>query len=85
MGTTRTTLENVGQGLYGKRWKTEIAADLGVQMRTVHRWIREENRIPDLNRKLNELVIERQMVLSALERETQSGKITKPLIVQKTA
>jgi len=32
-------LQRVGEGLYGSRWQSDMARDLGVSDRTVRRWV----------------------------------------------
>lgn len=39
-------LRAIGTRLYGDRWQTAMAHDLGVQARQVRRWIRGDNAIP---------------------------------------
>jgi predicted transcriptional regulator len=56
-----------GEALYGPRWQTEVARDLGVADRTVRRWAAGTTEMPrgayvDLLR----LVTERRAVLDAL-------------------
>lgn len=40
-------LRAIGTRLYGDRWQTAMAHDLGVQARQVRRWVRGDNAIPD--------------------------------------
>lgn len=35
-------LAAVGSALYGRRWKTALADDLGVTYRTLHRWVSDD-------------------------------------------
>ena len=44
---TPDELAAVGRALYGDRWQTQIASDLGVADRTVRRWVANETSIPD--------------------------------------
>ena len=39
-------LKTVGVSLYGERWQSDIAKDLGVSDRTVRRWISEPGKMP---------------------------------------
>lgn len=36
---TRDILKDTGEALYGPRWQSELARDLGVADRTVRRWL----------------------------------------------
>ena len=40
-------LAEVGETLYGPRWQSALARDLGVSIRTVQFWAAGERRIPD--------------------------------------
>lgn len=67
---TPTRLEAVGRVLYGPRWQTDLAADLGVTYRTMRRWVSGESPIPggveaDLRRLLAERRIEIDGLLAA--------------------
>ena len=49
-----------GRVLYGERWQSALAIDLGVTDRTVRRWVAREFSIPDdTEQKLQELMMER--------------------------
>lgn len=39
-------LRAIGEALYGPQWQSPMANDLGVNSRTVRRWITGENRPP---------------------------------------
>lgn len=41
------TIERFGRLLYGDRWQTELARDMGVNDRTVRRWHSGETPVPD--------------------------------------
>ncbi len=43
---TPDELADIGRALYGERWQTALAADLGVADRTMRRWVSEESAIP---------------------------------------
>jgi hypothetical protein len=45
-GMSPTKLANVGRALYGQRWQTALATDLGVSDRTMRRWLTGESPIP---------------------------------------
>lgn len=40
-------LRMAGEALYGARWRTSVAADLGVTYRTIRRWVMGSRVIPD--------------------------------------
>lgn len=44
---TPTDLDRIGRTLYGSTYAPDLAAALGVSMRTVHRYIAGEREIPD--------------------------------------
>ena len=52
---TPTTLNRVGTALYGGFWQTQLADDLGVNPRTLRRWLAGEIPIPDLRAELREI------------------------------
>ncbi len=43
----KTALETVGTALYGSRWQSELARDLGVDSRLVRQWIKGERPMPN--------------------------------------
>jgi hypothetical protein len=43
---TPRQLKNLGELLYGRRWKTYLADDLGVDRRTVMCWVQKEWTMP---------------------------------------
>ncbi|MEE8657679.1 Transcriptional regulator [Acetobacteraceae bacterium EV16G] len=56
---TRDHLQETGEALFGPRWQSELASALGVNVRTVQRWISGKNPLPDwLAKDLAELVTE---------------------------
>ena len=60
-------LQQVGQALYGDRWQTDMARALGVNDRTVRRWVSgaDEPR-PGVYTDLHRLVLERAAELDDL-------------------
>ncbi len=61
-------LRLVGEALYGERWQTPIAADLGVSDRAVRYWISAANPCPDdLGSRLLAVVIRKRESLGDLE------------------
>ena len=44
---TPELLREAGEALYGSRWQTDLANDLGVALRTVQRWADGTRAIPD--------------------------------------
>lgn len=43
---TASEFREVGEALYGPYWQGALAADLGVNTRTVRRWVSGANRVP---------------------------------------
>ena len=43
---TPENLQRVGEALYGSRWASDLARDLGVALRTVQRWHSGDRGIP---------------------------------------
>lgn len=43
---TPTDLRRIGEALYGERWKVPLAGDLGVNRKTVQRWLNGHSAIP---------------------------------------
>lgn len=44
---TPSTLRAAGEALYGDRWQSAIAADLGLADRTIRRWLAGDRDMPD--------------------------------------
>lgn len=44
---TPDTLAAIGRALYGERWQTALAHDLGVTDRTMRRWAAGASPVPD--------------------------------------
>lgn len=56
-----------GEALYGPRWQTELARDLGVSDRTMRRWVADTSAVPvGLYVDLLRLTQERAAILDAL-------------------
>ena len=65
---TPTTLNRVGTACFGNFWQTQMAHALGVNPRTLRRWLSEELPMPDLRTELQDLIIKRrQLMLEALD------------------
>ena len=47
MAFPRPLFTNTGRALYGDKWQTPLAVDLGVADRTVRRWIAGDQPVPD--------------------------------------
>ena len=53
----RTLLIECGEALYGPRWQSEMARDLGVNKRTIGRWLSGVSAVPaGLRNDLRKLV-----------------------------
>lgn len=62
-----TLLARCGEALYGPRWQSELARDLGVTDRTMRRWAAGDQPIPaGLNIDLLRVTMERAQVLDDL-------------------
>lgn len=46
MTEDQALLSEIGRALYGARWQSAVAEDLGVSDRTVRRWIAGESAVP---------------------------------------
>lgn len=57
---TPATLNRIGTALYGGYWQTQLADALGVNPRTVRRWVAGDLAIPDLRAELREVIDKRQ-------------------------
>lgn len=67
-------LVECGEALYGPRWQTELAKDLGVADRTVRRWVAGVSEIPvGLYVDLLRLTQERAAALDALAERLRSA------------
>lgn len=65
---TPTRLERIGEALYGPRWQSELARELGVADRTVRRWVSGETPEPeDLHERLKTLVRAKVKILRGLQ------------------
>ena len=68
---SRDLLQRIGQALYGERWQSALALDLGVADRTMRRWVAGDVPPPPIWPELRKLVIERRGRLDALARELE--------------
>lgn len=59
-------LAKIGQALYGERWQSALARDLGVSDRTMRRWAAGTHQQPDLRAELLAIVRQRRDDLSGL-------------------
>ena len=60
-------LSDVGEALYGPRWQTELARDLGIADRTMRRWIAGDSEpAPGVWLDLLRITQERAMALDAV-------------------
>ena len=61
-------LRLVGEALYGERWQSPLAGDLGVSDRAVRYWLSEATPCPDdLGPRLLAVVVRKREAVSALE------------------
>ena len=67
---TPELLRKVGRALYGRVYKRALSEDLGINERTVRRWLKGEfNMPPDVSDKCRKLVIARIATLWNLRKE----------------
>ncbi|GAA0455234.1 hypothetical protein GCM10009095_23640 [Sphingomonas molluscorum] len=60
-------LEAAGRALYGDRWQTPIARDLGTTYRTIRNWLAGQHAPPnDLRIRLEVLLRERGLAIEAV-------------------
>jgi hypothetical protein len=66
---TPSTLNRIGSALYGAFWQSRLADDVGVNSRTMRRWLSGEWPMPDtLKDELRQIILRRrQELLEALE------------------
>jgi hypothetical protein len=65
---TPATLNRIGTALFGGYWQTQLADALGVNPRTVRRWVSGELPIPDLREELLDIISKREAQLIVLRR-----------------
>ena len=64
-----TLLAEIGEALYGERWQTALAQDLGMADRTVRRWVAGESPVPDhVWPFLAKRIVIRRMTLQRLQK-----------------
>jgi transcriptional regulator with XRE-family HTH domain len=69
MATDQKLLTAVGEALYGARWQSDIARDLGVSDRTIRRWASGEDiPRPGVWRDLLALVLAHEKGLGVVKR-----------------
>lgn len=62
-------LRLVGEALYGERWQSPLAGDLGVSDRAVRYWLSAVNPCPeDLGTRLLAVVVEKREAMVILEK-----------------
>lgn len=72
---TPADLAQVGEALYGLRWQSELARDLGVAVRTVQRWMDGSRAIPaGVPGELLELLKTRRQMIGCLAAELRQLK-----------
>ena len=65
-GDNKTIFIKVGKALYGGRWQTDLARDLGLSDgRRIRQWLSDERPIPaGVWRELGQLLAERKKLIS---------------------
>jgi len=67
--TPRAWLIAAGEALYGPRWQSDLALDLGRTYRTVLRWVDGTTPVPaDIPEQIGRLLRARRTRIAALER-----------------
>lgn len=62
-------LRLVGEALYGERWQSPLASDLGVSDRAVRYWISAVNPCPDdIGTRLLSVVVQKREAMGELEK-----------------
>jgi hypothetical protein len=65
---TPATLNRIGTACFGNFWQTQMAHALGVNPRTLRRWLSHDLPIPDLRAELRDIIHQRrQTLLDALD------------------
>jgi hypothetical protein len=73
-------LHRVGAALYGERWQSGLARDLGVAVRTVQRWAVGDNPIPPgVWSDLDRLLAARTDAITELRRLLAEDRVQRPL------
>lgn len=66
-GMTPDKMARIGRALYGERWQTSLAVDLGVADRTMRRWLARESPIPDgVDSELRKQLIDRMKEIGGI-------------------
>ncbi len=60
---TPATINRIGTALFGGYWQTQLADALGVNPRTVRRWVSGELPIPDIRAELRVIIHQRRQTL----------------------
>jgi len=69
MTNDQMLLRMAGEALYGPRWQSELARDLGVSDRTMRRWVAGDTALPPgVVGELLRLVADRLGALATIER-----------------
>ncbi len=73
----RTTLKAAGEALWGPQYRSEMARQLDVHLRTVMRWDRGETSIPEIaGARLSQLLVKRKAEIDkVLAKLLQSASI----------
>ena len=75
----RDLLIECGEALYGPRWQSEMARDLGVNKRTIGRWLSGASKVPPgILKDLLKLVEDQSVVLDLLWMKLRTSAKGKP-------
>lgn len=70
----KEALVNAGKALYGERWQTDLARDLGFSdARRIRQWMSDDRPIPDtITKDLNDLLTKKMNVINKAIKETNN-------------
>lgn len=69
-------LRRIGAGLYGRQWQTPLSEDLGINPRTLRRWLSGDWSIPaDAWEQLRDLMLDRRYLLANLVNELRREEV----------
>lgn len=72
-------LQETGEALYGPRWQTDLARDLGVSDRTIRRWVAGADEPPSgVYLDLLRITQERAMLLDSIEERLRVAATPEP-------
>jgi hypothetical protein len=72
----KQALVNAGKALYGKRWQTDLARDLGFSdARRIRQWMSDDRPIPNtITKDLNDLLTKKMNVIDKAIKEIKNAQ-----------